>query len=417
MSGDMFSKLRLSGYAPRTMLDLGAHIGTFSADFITHFPDCQITMVEPNPYCHPELEKLPFELHRYAASNAPGKGEFFLTSEWLQSTGASLYRENTAFFRDQVVQRVEVDKARVDDFLAGRQFDFVKMDVQGSELDVLIGGEQVLRKADYILVEIPIVEYNLGGPVAEMIFAKLSDMGFQCADVTQFHRLKGAFDGALLQIDFLFRNIAPRAAQAHRNTPLNKIDDILAYLSDRKTRSAAFSVIDISSNPEHGWARAVADTSFAATTAGNADLDDPLSWEPLLQHVSRHGRFSYAICAHRLQTLAQPSVTLKMLPLVAEAGVITVPSPYLEMLRREGPYRGFANHRWVFSHLDNALVAAPKLPLVEMVPNQDRQAEEVAGKAELQVFWQRGIGVSLLAAGASSAATVDTYLKFFARHP
>jgi FkbM family methyltransferase len=204
MLKDVLHSLRLGGYAPRTMLDIGAHIGTFTQEFLGVFPGCVPTLVEPNPFCLSDLSRLGFEQHGVAASDAPGHAELFLSREWLQSTGTSLYRENTAFFRDEVVVKKQVEKARLDDLFAGRRFDFVKIDTQGSELDVILGGPTVLAQADYILVEVSLVEYNIGGARAEALFAKLSELGFHCTEVADFHRLASVHDGNLLQMDFLF---------------------------------------------------------------------------------------------------------------------------------------------------------------------------------------------------------------------
>lgn len=214
MSKETFRDLQLQGYAPRTLLDVGAHIGSFTRGFLGVFPDCVPTLIEPNPFCGPQLAELGYEQHAIAASSAPGRAELFLTKEWLQSTGVSLYRENTQHFRDDVIVKHAVDTARIDDLFQGRQFDFVKIDTQGSELDVLRGGETVLRRADYILIEISLVEYNVGGARAEAVFAQLASMGFRCADVTEFHRLAGIQNGNLLQMDFLFERRIKRPALA-----------------------------------------------------------------------------------------------------------------------------------------------------------------------------------------------------------
>ena len=204
MLKEVLEALRLQGYAPRTMLDIGAHIGTFTQEFLGVFPGTVPTLIEPNPFCLADLAKLGFEQHAVAASAEPGHAEMFLSREWLQTTGASLYRENTAFFRDEVVVKQQVAKARLDDLFRGRQFDFVKIDTQGSELDVLLGGPTILRQADYILVEVSLVEYNIGGARAEAVFGKLAELGFHCTEVAEFHRLAGLHNGNLLQMDFLF---------------------------------------------------------------------------------------------------------------------------------------------------------------------------------------------------------------------
>jgi FkbM family methyltransferase len=234
--------LKRRGYTPRTMLDIGAHIGTFTQEFLGVFPACVPTLVEPNPFCLSDLAKLGFEQHGVAASSEAGKAELFLSREWLQSTGTSLYRENTQFFRDEVVVRREVEKVRLDDLFAGRRFDFAKIDTQGSELDVLNGGGTVLAEADYIMLEVSMVEYNIGGARAEDLFARLDALGFRCAEVTDFHRLNGVHNGNLLQMDFLFerRGLAARTPDAaledlrklaHRLHAQGRAEDALMLLN------------------------------------------------------------------------------------------------------------------------------------------------------------------------------------------
>jgi FkbM family methyltransferase len=225
MIKDVLQALRAQGYTPRTMLDIGAHIGTFTREFLGVFPNCVPTLIEPNPFCLADLSTLGFEQHAVAASNEPGFAEMFLTREWLQSTGASLYRENTPFFRDEVVVKRQVEKARLDDLLKGRRFDFVKIDTQGSELDVILGGTVVLGQADYVLVEVSLVEYNIGGARAEAVFAKLAELGFHCSEVTDFHRLAGVHNGNLLQMDFLFER---RGRSSQQRLAAARMDDLRA---------------------------------------------------------------------------------------------------------------------------------------------------------------------------------------------
>jgi FkbM family methyltransferase len=211
MNWQALRNLAEQGYAPRTVLDVGAHLGAFSRTFADVFPGCVPVMIEPNPHCADALARLPYECHAFAASDVNGDAELNLTSEWLQSTGASLYRENTHFFRDEVLEKVRIPRRRLDEVFAGRRFDVIKIDTQGAELDVLRGGRDVVSNADYVLIEVSLVEYNAGGAKAEDVFAELASLGFDCSGVLEFHRLKGVQDGALLQMDFLFENRARRS--------------------------------------------------------------------------------------------------------------------------------------------------------------------------------------------------------------
>ena len=214
MTRKVLESLRDQGYQPASMLDVGANVGGFTEGFLQVYPDCVPTLVEPNPYCEDDLARLGFERHMVAASDEDGVAELYLSKDWLQSTGVSLYREDTHYFSDEKVLKHAVPKVRIDDLFAGRRFDFVKIDTQGAEVDVLKGGATVLAEADYILLEVSMVEYNIGGAKAEDVFAQLESMGFHCSEVVEFHRLDDVRENGLLQIDVLFERRGKRASAA-----------------------------------------------------------------------------------------------------------------------------------------------------------------------------------------------------------
>ncbi|MBS7788461.1 FkbM family methyltransferase [Roseococcus sp. SDR] len=315
MRPERLEALRFAGYAPRTLLDVGAHLGHFTQGLRQVFPDCVPTLIEPNPHCLPALAATGHEVLGFAASHENGEAELFLTREWLQSTGTSLYRENTPFFRDEVLIRTPVPRRRLDDVLAGRRFDLVKIDTQGAELDVLLGGQAVLRQADYILIEVSLVEYNQGGARAEEVFAALSALGFRSAEVAEFHRLRGVQDGALLQLDFLFEREVPRPSQALRGP----VAGLPAWLAERRARCADFAVLAV------GEAGFDADVGFGAPGAPLTIAGDPArlrDWDALLRLAARQGRFPYAVARLPPGRLAEASLLLDMLPRVAAAGVV-----------------------------------------------------------------------------------------------
>lgn len=289
---DWLSALRYQAAAPRTLLDIGAHLGGFSCAVLAAAPGCTATLVEPNPHCHAALAAMGLELHRVAASDSAGEAALNLTREWPQSTGASLYRENTHFFRDDVLEQVSVPRARLDDLFPGRRFDLVKIDTQGSELDVLRGGAAVLHGADHVLIEISLVNFNQGGATAEAVFAEMAALGFRPEAVTEFHRLAGVADGALLQIDVLFSRAAPRPAQQAWHAAERFDAGLLEWLAGRVRREPGFRVLR---------------------------LEAP-DWGALLAHVQRHGRFGFILC----DDLDEPATLLENLPRIAEGGMISL---------------------------------------------------------------------------------------------
>lgn len=58
-------------------------------------------------------------------------------------------------------------------------FDFIKIDTQGSELDILKGGKEVLKNALMVEVEVEFVEQYKGQPLFGEIFNYMHDNGFE----------------------------------------------------------------------------------------------------------------------------------------------------------------------------------------------------------------------------------------------
>lgn len=57
--------------------------------------------------------------------------------------------------------------------------ELIKIDVQGAELDVLVGASESLKTCQHLIVELRDVEYNIGSPEKEVIIDYLSSQGFK----------------------------------------------------------------------------------------------------------------------------------------------------------------------------------------------------------------------------------------------
>ena len=200
---------------------------------------------------------------------------------------------------------------------------------------------------------------------------------------------------------------------------------MLAWLKDRRARCPDFGVIDVGGAADT-WSAEVVDASLRTADDGPGaplrfagNLNEARGWEAVLAHVSRHGRFAYAICSHTLSGLAYPAMALEILPRIAEAGYIAAPSRYLEALKPEGPYRGFIHHRWVLDALDGELVLAPKIGLLEYLALAGEPGWPAAPERfELQTIWRGGIGFRPLNddyLGPTRGDVVDHYARFLDR--
>jgi hypothetical protein len=124
-------------------------------------------------------------------------------------SGSSVFEENSPLQR----QSVPVKQNRLDAFRLAAEF--IKIDVQGYELEVLRGGMETLAQAEAALIELSLIEINNGCPLLHEALAFMKHAGFVAYDILELHRRP--LDGAMNQIDVLFlREDSPlRADKRH----------------------------------------------------------------------------------------------------------------------------------------------------------------------------------------------------------
>ena len=78
---------------------------------------------------------------------------------------------------------------------------FIKLDVQGAEIDVLKGATALLKKAEFLLLEISTLNYNYKAPQFTDVIIFLKDIGFVLFDICDKRRMKNE---VLYQTDMIF---------------------------------------------------------------------------------------------------------------------------------------------------------------------------------------------------------------------
>src|SRR5438105_15588252 len=95
---------------------------------------------------------------------------------------------------------------------------FLKLDVQCFELEVLKGASSILKQAEVVLLEVSLVPINAGCPLFAEVIAALDRNGFQLFDFcSQVRRT----DGVLWQTDLLFLRQGSRYLPEPRLTKEN----------------------------------------------------------------------------------------------------------------------------------------------------------------------------------------------------
>jgi FkbM family methyltransferase len=162
------------------ILDIGANDGWWYRQNQGKYPDAEFTLIEANPYLEEKVKANGQPYHMVCLSDAEKKVEFYLTKSDITTTGASYYRENTGHFADDNLHVVKLKTTTLDTLFPTETFEFVKMDVQGAEVDIIRGGVSLLSRADKVLLEVPQdnVEYNIGAPGRKEYFNVMAELGF-----------------------------------------------------------------------------------------------------------------------------------------------------------------------------------------------------------------------------------------------
>lgn len=117
------------------------------------------------------------------------------------NTGDSYYKETTTHFDNEVPVRLPC--ITLDELIERENIpvaNFVKMDTQGSELDILAGATKVVGKAAMFYVECPIIKYNHGAPNISQYLEFFADNNYVPVNLFEIHRA----EDILLQVDILF---------------------------------------------------------------------------------------------------------------------------------------------------------------------------------------------------------------------
>ena len=198
-------RLRILDFEPRTVLDIGAYEGYWSKDIKSVFPSCQPFMIEGDKDKDALLSKCGFP-YEIALLSDRTKNVTFYKSHCRYTTGNSIYPENSNFFRDrEYFHTEEVTTTTLRDVVEKHQLtniDLIKLDVQGSEKDIMLGGLDIVRGAKVLFIEMPVVEYNVGSPDLVEMLTFLDQLGFRMVDIVALRYDTG--DQKLSQFDAIF---------------------------------------------------------------------------------------------------------------------------------------------------------------------------------------------------------------------
>ena len=189
-------------FYPYRILDIGANIGQFHTQCKSNFPDSFVFSIEASSECEPYLNQITKNYYIRLLAKNNDEYNFYSRKDTGIGTGNSIYRELTHFYSDEQLNVIKQHGIRLDDlFEDDSEFDLIKIDTQGSELDIIGGGINLCKRAKGILLEVSITQYNEGAPLYDDVITYMNQIGFRAVEILDEARNHGSY-----QQDILFIN-------------------------------------------------------------------------------------------------------------------------------------------------------------------------------------------------------------------
>jgi FkbM family methyltransferase len=194
-----FDMLCARGLRPQTVFDVGVAEGT--PWLYTAFPAARYFLFDPLRESVPHMERWASKLNAGIFNVALGS----------QNTTARIHVREKIIFSTLYAE--EGKGRNIDEYdVQVRRFDAVigsfmrpslcKIDVQGAELDVLLGMGNRLREIDAFVVEVNLIPFSRDCPELYDVMSLMHESGYALFDIIGIHRRP--LDQALGQLDAVF---------------------------------------------------------------------------------------------------------------------------------------------------------------------------------------------------------------------
>ncbi len=196
---NLINSLLQKGLSINIVYDIGACNGLWS-NWIKRsvLSNANFFLFEANSYYFSDLIATGYPFFINVLSN---EGREFVDFYPGCNTGDSYYKETTRWYDNQKPTRMPC--TTLDKLIQEKNLpipNFLKIDTQGSELDILSAAKSILGKTELILCEMPIIEYNSGAPNISQYLDFFRDHDYIPIEVIEIHKT----EGIVLQLDFAF---------------------------------------------------------------------------------------------------------------------------------------------------------------------------------------------------------------------
>ena len=181
----------------KIIFDIGANQGAWTQQIMKLFNMGKFYLFEANVSNNKYLESKSLNFYNVLLSDKVEKKIFYS----LNSTGDSYLKQKKGFKK---AKKIKLESNTLDKFIKLKKIpkpNFIKIDTQGSEIDILKGSKSILKNCKFILLECPIIQYNENSPNILDYLNFMKSIKYLPVELIEKHIHKKL----LIQVDILFK--------------------------------------------------------------------------------------------------------------------------------------------------------------------------------------------------------------------
>jgi len=204
----------------KVIFDIGANVGDTALSFLRWFPESTVYAFEPATKMYSELNRKVAEAgfsdrlqaHQIGFYDQETQGDLHLASHHgansLMGIGDAYHQANPHISTND---SEAITLVRMDDFVRNAgitHIDLVKIDVEGVENEVLLGGKETLREiVDTVILEISFVRHERAEGNYIQLLQTMHDLGFAPSYLFDIEQSDTGSPWRLSQLDCVFRRL------------------------------------------------------------------------------------------------------------------------------------------------------------------------------------------------------------------
>ena len=187
----LFTNIKIMGFIPNHIIDVGANHGTWTREVLKYFPDSYYTLIEPQNWLKPSFQDLldSNERIKYFDVGA-GKKEGSFKFTIVDRDDSCSYRFSEEDAIKMGYKQLEIPVVTVNNLVSKNNLeipDIIKIDAEGLDIEVLEGASDFFGKTEIFIVEAGVFMKEFDNSFIKMI-NYMDEMGYNLFEITDMNR-------------------------------------------------------------------------------------------------------------------------------------------------------------------------------------------------------------------------------------